>query len=1017
MYSKLCIAVFLIPLVGLAQQKVVSFNPVKSLSASSVDQWTSDNGLVSNNLTGILQSSDGFLWISTFNGLHRFDGHRFELYNRDNIPFLQADAFYGGHEVGGKLMLPTQTSGIVVHENNVFKPFLPGNKVLPHSVRDVLQATNGDLWIATNNQGLFVVRDTAVTKVEHTPVRDVSIYHLAQAKDGSIWAATNGNGVVKLSGDSYEHFTTQHGLSENIVNTLLCTAQGDVLVGTTRGLDIISGNTIKPVKLLQNIQVNALISDHYNSIWAATERGLARINFKLGLEEFFTKNDGLPTLSLTSLIFDREGNLWITTGKSGLIRLKDTGIVTYSETNGLSLDLTNIITEGPDGNIYIGSDGGNIDVMYEDGRIKPLKLTIDHQNIGIRDICFDRRGVLWIGSYNGLLMKDGSREILFNIKNGLPAQDVRRILEDSQGNLWLATRSGGAIVFSERKVKAVYSRETGIQSNYVMAIEEDPWGNIYLGTNAGGLSRVDPNGVITHYSITDNDIGLLIFNIHIDTQGMVWLVTNMGLFYFDGQKATRLQLADRTRKETHFDWVEDDAGNVWLSTNKGVIRMKKSDVLDFVRGNQNEIKTTLYDNSDGMKNRECTGATRSLKSSIGEIWVPTIGGASVIQPKNLAVNNVIPPVYITKLVTDEYVYYANDEIKIKSGNVRYAIQFTSLSLQAPVKNKFKYRLDGVDKNWIDGGTERETVYTGLKPGTYTFRVIASNNDEVWNTLGAKLTFTVQPFFYQTLLFRILLATSIVMAFFGIYKLRIHDMEKRNRELRKVNSELDRFVYSASHDLRAPLTSVLGLVNVAKADDGKEVKTYLNLIETSVKKLDAFIRDIIDFSRNARLEIKSEEIGFEPLIHEIMNDLKYLDEPNKILRTISITSKGSFYTDVRRLKIILSNLISNSIKYYDPEKESPFIEVKVEHTDQQAIIRVIDNGLGIAPEHQAHVFDMFYRGNESAKGSGLGLYIVKETVEKLNGKITVNSLLHNGSTFEVVLPTLQHQAVEEDEKVL
>ncbi len=997
-------------LVGFTQTRVTSFNPVKSLSASSIDRWTSDNGLISNNLTGILQSSDGFLWISTFNGLHRFDGHRFELFGRDNIPFLQADAFYKGREINGRIFFPTQTSGIVVYEKNVFTPFLPGNKTLPSSIRDVLLSNTGELWVATNNRGLFIVRDTTVTQVEHPPVRDISIYNLEQDKDGIIWAATNGNGVVKIAGDTFQHFTTQNGLSSNTVNSLLRSPQGEILVGTTKGLDIISGTKIIPVKGLENVQVNHLIADQYNSIWAATQQGLVRLNPTLGTKEFFTKKEGLPTLELTSLAFDSEGSLWITSGKAGLIRLKDTGIVTYSETNGLSLDHVNIIAEGPDGNLYIGSDGGHIDILFEDGRIEPLN--VQFANIGIRDICFDSHGRLWVGSYNGVWIKDGSREIQLDTKTGLPAQDVRRILEDKQGNIWLATRSGGAIVLTDTRVKTVYNKLSGIQSNYIMAIEQDAQGNMYLGTNSGGLSRINTDGTIQNFQITNDDNGLLIFNIHIDTDDLLWLVTNMGIYHFDGQKAIKLLLADKIRGETHFDWVEDDIGNVWLSSNKGVIQLKKADALAFVHGNLTEIKTKLYDNADGMKNKECTGATRSIKSTEGEIWIPTIGGASVIQPKNVQVNTVVPPVYITKLVTDNTVYYPGSEITITPGNVRYLLHFTSLSLLAPRNNKFKYKLDGVDKTWIEGGNERETVYTGLKPGTYTFRVMASNNDEVWNTTEARLSFTVKPAFYQTLFFRFLIASAMVLTFFGIYKLRVYDIEKRNRELHKVNSELDRFVYSASHDLRAPLTSVLGLVNVAKADDGKEIKTYLNLIEASVKKLDAFIRDIIDFSRNARLELKTEEIAFEPLIHEIVDDLKYLDERNKILRTISITSNGPFHTDVRRLKIILSNLISNAIKYHDPGKENPFLEVKVEHTDQHASIRVIDNGLGIGPEHLQHVFDMFYRGNENAKGSGLGLYIVKETVEKLNGKIFVESKINKGSTFEVTLPSLFYSDEED-----
>ncbi|HEU5292233.1 MAG TPA: two-component regulator propeller domain-containing protein [Cyclobacteriaceae bacterium] len=998
LFTFLCIAVF-----ALSQEKPVSFHPSKPLSQSSIDQWTGKDGLISNNLTSVVQASDGFLWITTYNGLLKFDGYTFTLFDRENVPFLQSDAFYRGYVDGDRLWFTTQGSGIILYENKQLKPFMP--EALPKSIRCLLVSENREIWAGSNNNGIYLVRDSAVTKIPFEPVKDISIMSLAQDQNKNLWVATNGNGVIRIKGDQYEQFTTEQGLSGNVVNTIRCNKNGDVLIGTTKGFDILSKGKITTHPLLRDVQVNSMTIDPVESIWLATERGLARINFNLGLQEFFTKDQGLPTLELTSIAFDVEHSAWITSSKAGLIRLKDGGITTFSETTGLSLDLINIIAEGPAKKMYIGTDGGDIDIM-SGSKVEHLQLLHSHKNMSIRDICFDKTGTMWIGSYNGVLKKKGNQETLFNTSNGLPAQDVRRIVEGNDGYLWFATRSGGIIKFKDDKTVSVFDKKTGLRSNYVLSLEMDATGNIYAGTNGGGLSKIDPDGHVTTFNINNDDSGLLIFNVHIDTDGSLWLVTNTGLFYFDGKNFTKIEIDPVSRSGSFFDWVEDNIGNVWLTTNKGILRFKKSDVIGFVKEPKRPIAVRVYDNYDGMKNKECTGATRSLKSSDGEIWIPTIGGASVVYPSTLRENPAIPPVYITQLATDEKALNSDSLIEIEPGNLRYTFSFTSLSLVAPSKNQFKYRLEGFDDEWVDSNYERQVGYTNLPPGSYTFRVIASNNDGLWNTKGASISFSVLPYFYQRTSFYVFSSIAFLLILFGIYKWRIYDIEKRNRELRKVNSELDKFVYSASHDLRAPLASVLGLVAIARLDDGKERDNHLNLIEKSILKLDGFISDIIDFSRNARLEIIKEEINFEKLIHDAMDDLKYLDDSNSILRIVNITGQGSFYTDPRRLKIILSNLISNAIKYHTTRKENPFIEVKVERSPRQAVIQVVDNGMGIGEQHLNNIFKMFYRGHETTKGSGLGLYIVKETVEKIEGTIRVISTPGEGSCFTITLPSLK-----------
>ncbi len=231
--------------------------------------------------------------------------------------------------------------------------------------------------------------------------------------------------------------------------------------------------------------------------------------------------------------------------------------------------------------------------------------------------------------------------------------------------------------------------------------------------------------------------------------------------------------------------------------------------------------------------------------------------------------------------------------------------------------------------------------------------------------------------------------------------------QKNRDLEKVNSELDSFVYRVSHDLRAPLTSILGLINLLKIESDQEKQNYyIDLQEKSVKKLDNFIQDIINLSRNSRQELMIEKIDFSELIKYILEGQYFSDYANAIEKRVNIDESGEFYTDRKRLGIILNNLISNGIKYCDLRNENPFIEINVNADEDSTIIEISDNGIGISDDHLNKIFTMFYRAHQDNSGSGLGLYIVKETIDKLYGSVSVKSQLRQGSKFTVKLPNLK-----------
>jgi signal transduction histidine kinase len=254
------------------------------------------------------------------------------------------------------------------------------------------------------------------------------------------------------------------------------------------------------------------------------------------------------------------------------------------------------------------------------------------------------------------------------------------------------------------------------------------------------------------------------------------------------------------------------------------------------------------------------------------------------------------------------------------------------------------------------------------------------------------------------------AWILVKSYHDIFK-KLIDSEKeildKNIELSKTNQELDNFVYSVSHDLRAPISSVLGLIAISKMEnDPVQLKYYETLKEKSLLKLDSFIKDILDYSRNSRVEIIPQKINWEIYITELALQFEYLPEAKKIKVEINISQTDEFYTDLYRISIIFNNLISNAFRYSDLQKENRFLKIKGEINQEKASISIEDNGIGIAEEHQQKIFDMFYRASEESKGSGLGLYILKETLEKINGTIKLSSEVGKGTSFYVEIPNLK-----------
>jgi signal transduction histidine kinase len=589
----------------------------------------------------------------------------------------------------------------------------------------------------------------------------------------------------------------------------------------------------------------------------------------------------------------------------------------------------------------------------------------------------------------------------------MPVNNFRLVLE-KEDELWFGSRSGGLVRFKEDQIIENYGIGNKLNSNFILALTKDQNGNIYVGTHSGGMTIFYENGTSKSFKIKEDDSGILIFNIDPTNGGNAYVTLNIGPAYFDGDSIKLIKLRKDRISKTYFDIVDDQVGNLWVTTNIGILKIKKQDWFDYLNGKIGEVNYQLIDESNGMNNKECTGATQSTLGSDGKIYFPTLGGVAILNPENFDVEQSNSKVTLRHLYGDNIEYNVNSSnLRMPPGTQRFRFQFALLSFANPKRNQYRYSLIGFDEGWSKPTYSNNVEYTNLPPGNYTFEVIGSQDGTNWENSIASVSFKVLPFFYQTIGFYFLIILAIVGVFLFIYKWRISFIDRQNQKLKKVNEELDRFVYSASHELRSPLSSVLGLVQYAKTEENlKDVQDYLYHIEKSVSRLDGLIGDIIDYSRNARTTISIEPINIYELIYDVADGISFSDYFKKVELNVTDNSTSLLISDPKRLKIILSNIITNAFKHHDPKNiKKPVVNIKIENHNDGLLVIIEDNGPGIDEKFQKDIFKMFYRATVETEGSGLGLYIVKETIEKLKGKIDFSSHPGTGTTFKLYFPNL------------
>jgi signal transduction histidine kinase/streptogramin lyase len=788
------------------------------------------------------------------------------------------------------------------------------------------------------------------------------------------------------------------------VGDLTRTDDGHVLIGVSGGgLLRFAGGRLEPYPVRDPTHRDRLMADRYvdsnkllrdrdGGLWIGThQRGLVHLHD--GRTDVFTKADGLSGDISCSLFEDREGSIWVATA-GGLDRFRKLPVTTISTKQGLSSDATRSVLATTDGSVWVASQDGL--TRWKNGRVTVFDQASGLPHDMTQSLSQDDRGRLWVFTGGGLAYLKDDR---FVGVPGVPSKEVFSMAGDGAGGLWLSTNKSLLRVRDGRVVEdfpwPVMGRHQ--QAKVVVPDEAGVWLAFWSG---GGVLAFEDGKVRASYGPADGLGEGPVAGLRLDGDGALWAATEGGGLsrIKDGRVATLTTRNGLPCDTVHWS-IEDDDRSLWLNGACGLARITRTELDAWIADPKRRVEAKVWDASDGVRLTAVSPAYFNppvAKSTDGRLWFLSGEGVQVVDPRHLAVNSLAPPVLIEQVVADGRMH-GPDLPRAAVASVRLAartrdlqIEYTALSLVAPAKVRFRYKLEGQDPGWREVVDVRRAQYTNLPPGGYRFRVIACNNSGVWNEEGASLEFTIPPAWYQTIAFRALAAVALGALLWAAYRVRVRAIERRSSEIGAFNErlmqaqELERTrIARELHDgvmqQIAALSLVLGTAK-RKLPDDSEARSMVVDVQRKLIDVGAEIRQL------------SHDI-YPPMLKEagLAEVLRgYCDQFSRSHRVAASCEIDASLTDLSpvtalALYRIAQEALGNAAKHGAPTR----VDVRLVRIGGDVVLTVADDGRGCEPGQRSH--------------GGLGLVTMRERARQLGGTFELDSRPARGTTVRVAIP--------------
>jgi len=868
-----------------------ALDPAQPLRQYGQQLWQTDNGLPQNTVHAIHQTQDGYLWLATDGGLVRFDGIDFTLFDRRSAPELRSNLIGALTETADGTLWAATADGLLRRNKGSLHVLGAANGLPAGPIASVIPAARTSLWVLTpegvafgavNHFTLIQGLDAPLTGRDGTPIA-------AGAPDGSLWLATahnviqlrDGRVVTTLPASAellavaqdnslwltregslfhYQHgalapvpfrapTSAKGGLSDSSIRALFVGASGNLYLATSSALGILSPSGAFTWKTaddgLPASRILHLFEDRRGALWVSTEDTVAR--YAEGRFETLRARSGAT--GVETFYEDREGNLWLGTDAAGLLELREQRFTTLTTADGLPGDAIRTILADKDG-VWAGTDGSGLAHL----RGSAWQTLTTQQGLAsntILSLAAKRDGSLAVGTPDGLNHLANDHASPAPHSESLPDDFVRSLLYDAVDNsLWIGTRRG--LAHQAATGLTLWNHSNGLGSDLVgaLALDRSHPGALWIATR-GGLSHLQ-DGRISTLTTRDGLSSDVITALYEDPSGALWIGTNGGgLNLLRNGHITALSSAATGLPEVIHDIVEDSRGNLWLGAATGIYRVSRQQLGSFASHNITHLDVAAYGVGDGMRINECSsGHPAAVRTPDGTLWFATLRGISVTNPEHQQENRLPPPVVIENVTIDDQAVPSIERITVAPSHTRLSLHYAGLSFVAPARVRYRYRLDGFDPRWIDAGARRVAYYTNIPPGHYTFRVLAANNDGVWNETGAALDVRVLPQTWQTWWFRTLLGLALLLIGYQIYRMRVRNVELRFNAVLAERTRIAREIHDTLAQDIVGISVQLELVSRLLGSSVDAARTQLDAARSLVKNSLAEARSSIWNLRSA-----------------------------------------------------------------------------------------------------------------------------------------------------------------------
>ncbi len=962
-----------------------SLNPDLDINQYAHKTWTVDEGFFKGSVYAIAQTPDGYLWLGTEFGVARFDGVRsveWQPPNGEHLPGGRIRSLLAAHD--GRLWIGTD-KGLASWKDGTLSHYaeLEGKFVL-----SILEDHEGTIWAAAWGVGSTDGRLCTI-RVRHVDCEGNDgrlrngIDGLYEDRDGKLWAGTV-DGVWRWKPQPAEFFPMP------IVSSSFAEGDaGELFIATLDGIKKLVNEQPGPYLVRatgQQSKFGKLLRDRDGGLWVGTyDGGLLHVHH--GRTDRFIHSDGLSSDNILYLFEDREGSIWVGT-RNGLDRFREFAVPSLTEKQGLS-------------NSFVGS------------------------------IVYGHDGSIWLGTLNGLDRWKNGDVTVYGTREGLPDPAVLSLFEDQAGRMWVSTRRGMAYLEEGRfvRVPAVSSGsvvcmvgdgEGGIWVSDQLSlyhlrgqtvVEEIPWNKlghkdfawtilpvageegIWLGFRQGGIAFYKDHSVRFSYGREQGFGEGQVSALKLDDDGSIWAATGDGLNLIRNGHTYRLSSANGLPCDM-VHWVMEDNDNFfWLYTACGLVRVARSELEKWATDPTTRVRNILLDNADGVRSSVSPSDNSAMvaKAGDGKIWFLPKDGVSVLDPHHLPVNKLPPPVHIEQVIADDKPQDAQNGMRLPARNHYLMIDYTALSLVAPEKVRFRYKLKGVDPDWREVLNDREVQYSNLGPGTYRFEVKACNNSGVWNEEGAALDFDIPPMWYQTNWFRAACVAVLAAMIWGIYELRVQQLaaqfnmrlEERVSERTRIARDLHDTLLQSFQGLLLRFQAGINMLSARPAD-------ARNVLEDAVEHASQAIaegRDAIKGLRMSTIEKNDLAAAIKAIADEIA------ETQGKAAANPQVLVEGT----PRELHPILRDEIyrlgTEALRNAFRHAQAKNVEVEIRYDAKYFRLRVRDDGKGIPSN---------VLSGDGREGH-YGLPGMRERAKLVGGKLTIWTEVDSGTEIELTIP--------------